>query len=184
MPYFVMTCEGPDPFKPIAITPDLGISWMLGQPVVFEGPFPITYVLDDEYDGTPKALYAKAHPVMRDDLAQALTDAGVDNLQMFPAILEDREAGKQYTNYKAFNVVGLVSCADMDASRLMGTSASRMGDADFDRLIIDESRTDGLLMFRLAEAVNAIVVSERVRSVIEERGIPGMYFYGPGEWSG
>lgn len=67
---------------------------------------------------------------------------------------------------------------------MMGTSGSTMGDADFHALIIDESKTAGLLLFRLAENISAIVVHERVKQSIEAAGIPGFAFYGPGEWSG
>ncbi|MCC7069732.1 MAG: hypothetical protein IT383_00320, partial [Deltaproteobacteria bacterium] len=75
-------------------------------------------------------------------------------------------------------------CADMAASRLMGTSSSRLGDVDFAALVIDESRTGGARLFRLAENVSAIVVDEAVKAAIDASGIPGFVFYGPGEWSG
>ncbi len=57
-------------------------------------------------------------------------------------------------------------------------------DTDFDSLVIDEEKTMGFRLFRLAENCSAIVVSEEVKVAIEERGIPGIVFYGPGEWSG
>ena len=92
--------------------------------------------------------------------------------------------GEEHKNYKAFNIVGLVAAADMGASQLMGTSTSTMGDVDFAGLVIDESKTHGLLLFRLAEATNAIVVHEEIKAAIDAAQIPGFVFYGPGEWSG
>ena len=58
-------------------------------------------------------------------------------------------------------------------------------DRDFRKLVIDNERVRStLLMFRLAESVNAIVVHESVRKAIELAKIEGMVFYEPGEWSG
>ena len=129
-------------------------------------------------------MYSASIPLMRDDLLKALSDAGVDNLETFRAVLRDPFSNKDLKNYKAVNIVGVVSAADADKSERMDGSDSEMIDVDFSSLVIDESRTGGALMFRLAEAVNAIVVHEKVKNAIEKRGIPGMIFYGPGEWAG
>ena len=128
-------------------------------------------------------MYEGAVLLMRDDLIQALIEVGVDNLQLFPALVADSAKKIEHTNYKAVNIVGVIACANMGASTLMGTSDSEMIDVDFDALVIDEAKTGGVLLFRMAEAVSAIVVHEKVRLYIEDR-IPGMTFYGAGEWSG
>ena len=59
-----------------------------------------------------------------------------------------------------------------------------MGDVDFHSLVIDEARTHGLMLFRLAEARTAIIVHERIKQAIDDAGIPGFVFYEPGDWSG
>jgi hypothetical protein len=123
-------------------------------------------------------------PIMHDSVCTALKTAGVSNIQYFDAILRDPLSGTSRSDFKAFNVVGLVACADMNASQLMGTSSSTMGDADFGSLVIDESRAAGNLIFRLAENISAIVVHKKVKDAIDAAGIPGFVFYGPGEWSG
>ena|SRR2546425_5903859 len=184
--YFVMSGEGLTPAALIAEGPDLPSSpWTFGTPVDDAIHEPLLYRLDPAYPGLLQTLYhEEGVPLMRDDLVEALHEAGVDNLQLFPAVVLDETTGTRHTNYKAFNVVGIVSCADKNQSVLMGTTDSEMIDVDFDRLFIDESKTQGALLFRLAEAVNAIVVHESVRKTIEERGIDGIVFYGPGEWAG
>lgn len=185
MAYFVMVGEGKHPVMPIASGPDFPGNWYLGRPITDAVPQPLVYTLDPDYGGKPKAMYGeKAIPVMRDDVVAALTGAGVDNIQYFDALLKDPASGTEYRNYKAFNIVGLVACADMSASQLMGTAPARIGDTDFASLVIDESKAGGMLMFRLAENIGAIVVHERVKQAIEAAGIPGFVFYGPGEWSG
>jgi len=146
---------------------------------------PLEYTLDPDYPGHLIPLYhEESVPLMRDDLVEALREAGVDNLQLFRAVVVDETTGVKHTNYKAFNVVGIIASADMERSKMMGTNDSEMVDLDFDRLVIDESKPQGTLLFRLGEAVNAIVVHESVKKKIEERGIDGIVFYGPGDWAG
>jgi hypothetical protein len=186
MSYYVMVCEGNYPIRPIARRPAIGASWMLGRSVAAAAvPVPLEYVLDALRPGEPKAMYdAESVPVMRNDVRDILRAQGVSNIQYFDAVLRDPVNGREYRDYSAFNIVGLVACADMNASEMMGTSSSVMGDADFHALVIDEKKAGGLLLFRLAENISAIIVHERIRQAIEQAGIPGFVFYGPGEWAG
>jgi hypothetical protein len=180
-----MVCEGEYPLMPIERGPDLPGIWRDGQPIRGAVPQPLIYTLDPDYPGTPKAMYyEKAIPVVREDVIKALRQAGVDNVQYFDAVLRDPRNGTEFTDYKAYNIIGLVACADMEASKRMGISNSVMGDVDFESLVIDETRTGGLLLFRLAENVGATVVHEKVKEAIEAAGIPGFVFYGPAGWSG
>ena len=183
--YYVMTCESMYPARPIRKSPFfMRGPWFSGQPIAYPVPQPLAYELDPDYEGELKPFYREAAPIMRRDLLDALAAAGIDNLQLFDAVVTDPKTGQTYTDYKAVNVIGAVSAADMAQSKRMGTGDSTMVDVDFDQLVIDEARPRGTLLFRLAESVGAIVVHDRVKSVIEARGIPGMTFYESGEWSG
>ncbi len=183
--YYVMTCEGIYPRNTIGESPDVpGSPWNDGQPLADAIPEPLVYALDPDYPGQMLPLYDIAEPLMREDLLGALEQAGVDNLQTYRAVIRDTVKNLEHKNYKAVNIIGVVSCADMDRSERMATTDSTMVDADFRHLVIDEAKTGGALMFRLAEAVSAIVVHEKVKKAIEDAGIPGMVFYEPGEWSG
>lgn len=183
--YFVIECMGVPPIRPIKRGPDLRENWRTGAQLTGAVPQPLTYTLNASYAGEPKAMYSsQAIPVMRDDVVAALDGCGVDNIQYFDAVLHDPSTGHNYENYKAYNIVGLISSADMQASKLMGTSDSKLLDADFDSLVIDPSKARGALLFRLAENVSAIVVHDKVKRAIVASGIPGFLFYGPGEWSG
>lgn len=180
-----MMAEGEYPIRPISKSPEGLGNWRDGSPVARSVPEPLVYTLRAGAEGEPKPMYyAEAVPVMRDDVAATLRAAGVHNIEYFDAVLKDPDNGREYTDYKAYNIVGLVACADMTASRLMDSNESDLLDMDFESLVIDESRTGGALLFRLAENVSAIVVHEQVKRAIEDSGIPGFVFYGPGEWSG
>ncbi|MBK6694609.1 MAG: hypothetical protein IPG50_20725 [Myxococcales bacterium] len=109
---------------------------------------------------------------------------GVDNIQYLDAVLKNPDTGAEYRDYKAYNIVGLVACADLVASRYLGGGSGSPGDLGFESLVIDESKTGGALLFRLAENASAIVVHEKVKDALEASGIPGFVFYGAGEWSG
>src|SRR5690606_1790653 len=115
---------------------------------------------------------------------KVIESAGVDNLQLFDAVLIDPQRGRTHRDYKAVNIIGMVAMADLAQSTTMGTSDSELIDVDFDRLVFKEKSSGEHLIFRLAESVNAIVVHDRVKQKIEAAGLPGMTFYASGEWSG
>jgi hypothetical protein len=186
MPYFVMTCEGEYPSAALGTGPAMNDApWFAGRPVTPSVPPPLVYTLDPNRPGNIRAMYDDHRfPLMRDDLVAALQSVGVDNLELFDAVIRDPATGKDHTNYKAFNIIGLVAAADMAGSVLMGTSKSTLIDADFEQLAIDEKKAAPFRLFRLAESVSAIIVDQVVRATVEQRGIEGMEFYDPADWSG
>jgi hypothetical protein len=186
MPHYVMTCNGVFPSASLGTGPDMDrMPWYGGVRLTEDFPVPLVYVLDPERLGNIKAMYDDAaYPLMRDDLIEALQSVGVDNLQLFPAVIKDPTTGVEHTNYKAFNIVGVVAAADMEKSERMPTSDSQMIDVDFASLAIDESKAAPFRMFRLAESVSAIIVDDVVRGEVKRRAIPGMKFYKPENWSG
>lgn len=199
MAHYVMVGEGDYPAAYIEKIYDEDIQddlWITGDIITFNVPTPILYdlklteIFDPDtdsyiYEGTPKTFYdAEPIPCMHTALLDALTAAGVDNLQTYDAVLRDLTHGIEYKDYKAFNVVGKIAAADMRQSVMMGTSDSTMIDADFDRLYIDEAKCKGLLLFRLAENITAIIVDEIVKKEVEKRGIKGIHFYASGHWAG
>ena len=189
MTYYVMEGEGVDPMLSVAEEPHLpGGPWYHGHKLKITVPTSLNYVLDieEEPNSNINMLYdCESVPAMHNSLLKALQSAGVNNLELFPARITNPNTGEVHEDYQAFNVVGLVSAADLDNSTLMNESDTpTLLDTDFDSLVIDESKTMGFRLFRLAENCSAIVVDEKVKAAVEERGIPGIVFYGPGEWSG
>jgi hypothetical protein len=185
MSYYVMTCEGIHPRTMIRKDPSLPRGpWYKGERITYTVKTPLRYELDPDYPGKLLPMYKSVAPLMREDLLTALTSSGVDNLQLFDAILKDKKAKVEHTNYKSVNVVGLVAAADLAKSTVMNLPHPEVFGRVFDSLAIDEKKAGGLLLFRLAESSTAIVVHERVKQGVEAAGIPGMTFYESGEWSG
>ena len=97
--------------------------------------------------------------------------------------IRDPKTGTVYSSYKAVTLVGLIACADLGASEHV-SYGTPVVDVDFDSLVIDETRTYGALVFRLAECVTGIVVHEKVKQCLEDRGIKYLDFLLPAEWVG
>jgi uncharacterized protein YbjT (DUF2867 family) len=105
----------------------------------------------------------------------------VDNLDIYTAEIREEASGRVYDEYVAFNLIGKVAAADLDASTYTDTRPP-MIDGGFTSLQIDAAKARNLLLFRLAEAVNAIVVHERVKSAVESAGIRTLTFIPPQQW--
>ena len=116
--------------------------------------------------------YSPAKELMRKDLVQALQDAGVDNLQVFPAVLSHKEKGLLIHDYVVVNIVGLVSCAAVDDSDAIPIA----GGYYFNELVINAADTNGLLMFRLAESKMDVLVHESVAKKIMAYNFPYLVF--------
>lgn len=106
----------------------------------------------------------------RDDLIAALEAFGVDNLDKYPVSITDPDDGKVYTNYKAVNIIGAVSAADMNKSQYVLSDGIPLVDVAFDELVLKEKEIQDLLMFRLAENLTTILVHESVRDYLLEKG--------------
>ncbi len=111
-------------------------------------------------------------PLMSDGLAKTMLEAGVKNLQFFPVLIQDHERGELVKkSYKFFNVVGLISCADLEASLYSSVGGTYF----FHDLVIDAAKTNGELLFRLAEAPSEIIVAEKVAEAINNGGFRGIF---------
>ncbi len=183
--YFVLTKNG-KPRRWIDEEPFLrGISFWKGARITASVPEPLQYKLKrirrDAEDHAPylPSTLGTTIPLFRDDLIAMLRDCGVDNLDLYRAAVSDPENGTVYENYKAVNILGLVAAADLQGSRYVAHGAP-IADVDFDALVVDESKARGLLMFRLAESVNAVIVHESVKMRLEGQ-FDDLNFAIPGE---
>lgn len=109
--------------------------------------------------------------VMSPRLVEVLQAAGVDNIQTFPTHITNTETGDRLErDYVFVNIVGMVSCADIAKSDTSPIGTSHY----FHDLVIDESRTQGLLLFRLAESPFEVIVHENVATAIEGGNFKGL----------
>lgn len=122
--------------------------------------------------GQEPRLYAwyPGSDLMQQALVDVLQQAGVDNLQTFPAIVRRQDTNEEVPGYVVVNVVGRVSCADMSHS-----DASPLADVHyFHKLTVDPDRVRGLLMFRVDESPMLVLVHERIAAAIRVGAFTGL----------
>jgi hypothetical protein len=159
-------------------------SWATGDRFRVSVPEPLEFALDRTNPGKMFAFSKVQIPVMRDDLLAAIREAGVSNLDAYRAVIRDPLDGTVHQGYFAVNIVGAVAAVDWEKSEFDPEIPERLVSADFDRVVIDESKTGGALMFRLAECVSGIVIHEKVRDRLIARGFGFLGFIDPKDWVG
>lgn len=157
-------------------------SWIKGARFTVPVPQPLAFVLDDGVAGGFADYLRGTVPLMSLRMLAALQHAGVDNLDTYEAVLRHEDGSVASEEYRAVNVIGVASVADEARSVYAVDMPDRLINASFDSLAIDEKRANGLLLFRLAEAVSGIVVHESVRRSLESQGIDRVGFLDPAEW--
>ena len=186
MSYYMLGCFGPldQDSTEIHRIPKLdGVSWLKGARISAPVPRPIRLYLDPEQPGILLPMYYKGVLVFSDAMIAALQGAGVDNLELFEAVLVNPFQGKEHTDYKVANIVGVIAAADLAKSKHIAYGAP-LFDVDFDSLFIDESKSRGALMFRLAENITGIVIHEQVKKSLEKAQIPYLNLTLPEKWLG
>ena len=134
----------------------------------FDKPFEFELWEYEENGNGMAEFFYEAFPIMSDKLISALCEAGVDNLQTYPAVLRDPLKGYERTDYKVVNVVGKIAAADMNNSDYIDMGGVGMIAVGFKSLVIDTDKTHGALMFRLAESITDIIIHESVKMHLEK----------------
>ena len=160
-------------------------SWRGGKPLkdVNSIPSPIEITFDPfrGYTGPPEEYRDIGIPLMSVRLASALLESGVDNIQFFDIDQKNSATGQIY-EYRAFNIVGLVSAADLEQSDWSSYDNKPIADVSFRKLVLEESKIPNLLLFRLAENINAVMIHENVHTHILSKNIDTLDFVNPDEW--
>jgi len=187
--YYVLKCdEPPDPSGGYMEIEDwVGLQgfddWGVGRKATFAptGSVVIDAAPHDGYQGNPLELSDGEVPLVSDRLKQALIDAGVDNVDYYPVELKNKETGQTY-EYFAFNIVGLVSAPDPSKSSVESYDGDYVGDSSIKDLVLDDTKTLNLLMFRLLQKFSTILIHERVRRHLEACGIDTLTFVRPEDY--
>jgi hypothetical protein len=100
---------------------------------------------------------------------QDLLDSGVDNIEVQPVEISGVVKDITHDNYLLLNIIGRVSCADMDKSEYTDIGK---GMNTVNKLVIDGAKTNGLLLFLLHEDTDCIVIHEQVYKHLQLKAIP------------
>lgn len=166
-------------------------TWMTGARIPVELPQPLVYEIEPEDEGKLRPYIEEpGAPLMSMELLDALRKAGVDNLDTYDALVREVRTGREFIEYKAVNIIGLVNAADMEQSEY---TRSGLGDESdlidlwFEKLVLDESKLKGQLFFRLAENVGVVLAHRKVVDAVNAANITGSEYIGfahPAERSG
>jgi hypothetical protein len=175
--YYVLDSESRDMmlFYPPE-NPSIRDGWMGGHRFRKPPSQPITVIIRPKNEKGDLLPYHGSSYLMSDEFYKALREAGVDNLEVFDAIIQSKDGSVVRKGYKVFNLVGVVQAADLKKTIFNDPPGHRLIDASIAGLEIDPEKAGDLLMFRLAEYVGAVIVHERVKRAIETKGFPHIVF--------
>lgn len=122
-------------------------------------------------------------PLFSPRLREALETSGVDNIEYYPARVVNRSTQEQRP-YLGANIIGLVRAMDRDQSEFMAYDGNPDVALTIDRLVIDNSRFDGLRIMRLAEFDLLIIVEDKLKERLEQLPLVGVDFVAPEDWDG
>jgi hypothetical protein len=137
---------------------------LLGEPVDESKlvlPWPFT--LRPDGDEVVLSDYYPGKKLMSSRLVDTIKAAGVDNLQIFPAVITNQKSGEVNRDYVVVNVLGMVAAADQAKSDSVPLADVQF----FKKLVLDPARTRELLLFRLAESRADLIVAEKVAERIK-----------------
>lgn len=164
--------------KTITKDPKVPESFSSGAVIKSSLQLPLRFVSNFTKDEPPGHLIGSRFPVMSIDLVSVLQDNGVDNLQTFPAVIQDSDMTTEWKNYLAVNIIGAIECADLDKSEYgvitPGDGQSIRPLLVMKKLVIRKDLILGdILLFRLKEDPLWMVAHERIVNILKENSVPG-----------
>jgi len=118
-------------------------------------------------------LYLDPAVIATKTFYQDLTRLGIDNVEARQVVIQDNINNKTYDNYLLLNIIGRVSCANMEQSdyRTLGDGMNIINN-----LVIDSKKTHGLDFFLVHEDTDCIVISERIYSYLNNKSYDDLFF--------
>ncbi len=116
----------------------------------------------------PAGLFGRRIALANDQLVSVLLDAGVGNLQLFPALLHHRASAAPLPGYQVVNVLGLMDAAapDLSTGDVLVDTGGEVELVDYEHLVISRSRTLGMDFFLLATNPEKLIISGRVMNAL------------------
>ena len=121
-------------------------------------PEPMLFEIDTSIGGSLMPTLFLPDTVFSLEFIDALRSVGIDNFDTYHALITNPDTGAKFENYRAVNILGRVSCADLSASKYDELADSYV----MRRLVIKPEKTRGAYMFRLHEDAMQILVSDCV----------------------
>jgi hypothetical protein len=149
-----------------------------GRKVLANIPNPLEICLERLEGGCPRHFMTGAGIVIISDLLlRAFEAAGVDNFEVFPIILKDKVSERSWSNYYAFNEIGLFDAALLEECRYHVLSEREDISIGlwpmyaFDKVVLSVKKLKREpKMFRLVHnPAEQLYISSAVREVLKEQ---------------
>lgn len=145
---------------------DLDFSnWLGTEPWQKPVPNPMRAVV--ETPGILRSYYSNPFPLITESLLTVMRKAGADNVIDYPALIIDPHSGKEYTNYRVLKITKAIAAVDEQASE--GEALDDEGEMMFyDEIVVDESKVQGDMVFRLDENLGYLVMAEPIMQALHD----------------
>lgn len=124
-------------------------------------------------DGTMSTFYTTPAFIGTKQFYDDLCECGIDNIEVYPAVIEDIGNEREIKDYLLLNVLGRIACADLDQC---DTSELIPGFQLIDELVIRKGTAGNRYMFLVDEDTNCIIVAEHVKNHLESKGYSDIAF--------
>lgn len=141
-----------------------------GEP--FVGPL-ICELDDDHPNGRLPTFYMSPAIIGTKKFHKDLLEIGIDNIEVHPVVIRDEVNDRNIKKYVLLNIIGTVSCADMNRSK---HETLGEGMDIIDKLVIDASKVPDLDLFLIQEDTDCIVISEKVYNHLQGKGYDDIHF--------
>lgn len=142
------------------------VNFLRGRLITQSLDLPIVYTTNGKSGDEVRDFLDTSYPLMSKRFVELLQAGGVDNLQLFPAVIKSEVDGSVWENYYAVNVLGLIACADMDNSDY---DEIMPGHYRFRELAIHAEKANDALLFRLQEDATIMVIQKSVGQFIRSQ---------------
>ncbi len=132
-----------------------------------EMTLPIHVEIDSKNRVVPGLLY---YPfTLRIDLIADILEFGVNNLELYDAILVDEARNQTWDDFKVCNIIGLLDIFDLQKSELHENSPSDSPYL-FNEIVIGENKAVEHHIFRPYGRQSKVMVSEALKNHLESKG--------------
>ena len=112
----------------------------------------------------PQALIGRHIIIATDLFINTITNSGVSNFQLLPALLHFGSPENILKGYQIVNVLGLLDAANHESSigEVLFDTPGEIQIVDYEDLVLSRSRTAGMDLFLLASNPEKLIISGRV----------------------
>lgn len=143
------------------------VSFIEGVMITEPLPNPMIFEVNHPSQDKLPHLFNTTIPVISDYLVKTLRSGGVDNFQVFPAVLRNSKIGVAWRGYWAFNVIGMLAAANLEKSEYdtimeddpEGVDVPLVG---FLTIVLNKKKTHHEAMFRMAESPDTLLIHDRI----------------------